>query len=239
MRGNRDLSAVPAAGAADPGRPLRRGAHPPVPGLRVRPDRGPAGRRAARRGHRALARRRHHRGPADHRGGARLCTWPRERLGPAHDRGLRGRGRPAARLGRAARPDRRDPQRHRRRRVRATTRRCAAAPAQRLGIADGRPGRRRARPAGADQAVRPADPGRPRARRTRRCCWSATARPAPRWRPWRPSWGSADRVVFAGATAHARDAAVRDGRLRRRRRDRRRSAWRCWRRWPPACPRCT
>ena len=48
----------PRLAPADPRRPLRPGAHPPLPRLRVRPDRRPAGRRPARRGHRALPRRR-------------------------------------------------------------------------------------------------------------------------------------------------------------------------------------
>ena len=38
--------ALPRLRPADPGRPVRRGAHPPVPGLRVRPGRRPAGRGA-------------------------------------------------------------------------------------------------------------------------------------------------------------------------------------------------
>ena len=115
-RSNHDLSAVGQAAPADPARPLRPGAHPPLPGLRARPAGRPAGRRAARGRHRALARRRRHRGPAGVRRRPRALPG-RRAARPDHDRGVPGGRRPAARLGRAGRADQRDPQRHRRRRV--------------------------------------------------------------------------------------------------------------------------
>ena len=140
---------------------------------------------------------------------------PRRRAArPDHHRGVPAGRRAAARLGRAGRADRGDPQGHRHRPSSGTTRRCGTAARTRLGHRAGRAGRRRCRPAGAGQAVRPPDPGGRARCPARSCCWSVTARPGPRW-SGSPCIEGVGRPGGVRRRGRPRPGdALRDGRLR-------------------------
>ena len=98
MGGNRDLAALPRLVRRHPRGPLRRRAHPPLPGLRLRPDRRPARGGAGGRRHRTLPRRLADGGPAADRRGPRAV--PRQRAArPGHRRRLADGRRPAEAAG--------------------------------------------------------------------------------------------------------------------------------------------
>ena len=249
MDGNRDLAALPRLVRLIRAGRLRPRAHPPLPRLRLRPDRRAAGGGPGRRRHRALPGRRADRGPPAHRRGPRAVSGQRAAR-PATvavsatvaDR-LRRWGVPAPRIevvpnGIDARPLPLRPGRR--------------APHPRAA----RPARRTPSSSAASAGSCPASASTSCVRAVRRtartsgCCWSAAARSAARsWHGCAAQLGVADRVRLLGErdgrrvaarrrSRRAARTAGRHGRVRLARPPRRPSGSPSWRRSPPGCPCC-